>query len=65
MPKMLLDIPEKTADYPDTPAALFSPETEFAGGAENSPPSALAMGLPGGWSIEPPAAPIRRKARVL
>jgi hypothetical protein len=65
MPKMLLDIPEKTGDYPETNAALLSPENDISGDAEISSRSPLAMGLPAGWSIEPPAVVVRRKARVL
>jgi hypothetical protein len=64
MPKMLLDIPEKTGDFPETPA-LSSPENDISVDMGNSAGSPLAMGLPTDWSIEPPAVVVRRKARVL
>lgn len=47
----------KTEEFEQMPASVKSEDSE--------PKSALAVGLPAAWSIEPPAMGVRRKARAL
>lgn len=63
MAKMMFDAPAENAENTYDP--VIAPESSAAKTEESEPKSALAVGLPAAWSIEPPALVVRRKTRVI
>ncbi|MDR1642465.1 MAG: hypothetical protein LBT59_22480 [Clostridiales bacterium] len=71
MPKSMIQAEKPAASIFNDPT--FNPDAKLAAKAappspapvEAEPRSALAMGLPESWSIEPPTMVVRRKARSL
>lgn len=61
MAKIMFDAPAEKAEL--TPGLAIEPAAAEA--EEFEPKSALAMGLPAAWSIEPPTIVVRRKARSI
>lgn len=63
MAKMMFDAPAvnmENAHGLEAASESFTAKTEVS-----EPKSALALGLPAAWSIEPPAVVVRRKTRSI
>jgi hypothetical protein len=65
MVKIMLDTPAENTNNTAESVAVIPEETIKTEEEKTEIKSALAMGLPESWSIEPPAVVVRRKARAI
>jgi hypothetical protein len=60
---MMFDMPVEKTENVSVP--MVANEHTITEKDKPEPKSALALGLPASWSIEPPAVIVRRKARAI
>jgi hypothetical protein len=65
MAKMMLETPAENTNNVSEPVVTIPDEPVKTEEEKSELKSALAMGLPESWSIEPPAVVVRRKARAI